>query len=59
METLEVKSDMQPTRQAKLTSDQIKHWRDILLSTLGPYALMMPDEQVQQIRDEMQRRYGQ
>ena len=38
----------------KLTPEQIKNWRTILVLQYGPYALIMPDEQVQLIRDRMQ-----
>ena len=38
----------------KLTPEQIKNWRNTLVGVIGPYALIMPDEEVQKIRDEMQ-----
>jgi hypothetical protein len=38
----------------KLTEEQIKNWRNVLCATLGPYALIMPDEQVQAFRNKMQ-----
>jgi hypothetical protein len=37
-----------------LTSEQIKHWRTVLCSIIGPYALIMPDSDVQRLRDVMQ-----
>ena len=40
--------------QNKLSSEQIKNWRKVLVLTLGPYALIMPDEEVQRFRDKMQ-----
>jgi len=40
----------------KLTPEQIKNWRKILAGMLGPYALLMPDEEIQAIRDRMQAR---
>jgi len=38
----------------KLTPEQIENWRKVLVMQLGPYALMMPDEEVQMMRDKMQ-----
>ena len=38
----------------KLTPEQIKNWRNVLASMLGPYAFIMPDEQVQKFRDRLQ-----
>jgi len=38
----------------KLTDKQIESWRKVLSTTLGPYALIMPKEEVQKMRDEMQ-----
>ena len=38
----------------KLTPEQIENWRKVLSMTLGPYALIMPDEEVQAMRDKMQ-----
>lgn len=38
----------------KLTPKQIENWRKVLAGMIGPYALLMPDEQVQSIRDRMQ-----
>ena len=40
----------------KLTPEQIKNWRKILAGMIGPYAFLMPDEEVQAIRDRMQAR---
>ena len=37
-----------------LTPEQIKNWRTILCGMIGPYAFMMPDEEVQRLRDKMQ-----
>jgi hypothetical protein len=39
-----------------MTPEQIKNFREALCFTLGPYALIMPDEQVIKIRDSMQER---
>jgi len=41
-----------------LTPEQIKNWRNILVSTLGPYALLMPDSEVQAMHDNMQAKIG-
>lgn len=38
-----------------LTDEQIENWRRVLCGMLGPYALIMPKEQVQRLRDKMQR----
>ena len=37
-----------------LTDEQIENWRKVLSMTLGPYALIMPKEDVQKMRDKMQ-----
>jgi hypothetical protein len=42
----------------KLTPEQIKNWRNALLGMIGPYALLMPDEEVQQMRDNMQSHFS-
>jgi len=42
----------------KLTPEQIENWRKILVRRLGPYALIMPVEKIQAIRDKMQRQAG-
>ena len=39
---------------SELTDEQVKNWREVLCATLGPYALLMPREQVQAFRDKMQ-----
>lgn len=38
-----------------LSPEQIQNWRKILLGTIGPYALIMPDESVQILRDQYQK----
>jgi hypothetical protein len=40
----------------KLTSGQIKNWRIMLFTIIGPYAYFMPDEEVQRYKDAMQSR---
>ena len=37
-----------------LTEEQIQNWRRVLTMTLGPYALIMPVEEVQKMRNMMQ-----
>jgi len=37
-----------------MNPEQIKNWRDILLLTLGPYALIMPEEEIIKIKENMQ-----
>lgn len=41
---------------SELTPEQIKNWREALSLTLGPYALIMPVEKVQEFRDLYQKR---
>lgn len=38
----------------KLTPEQIKNWRNALVGILGPWALIMPPEDIQAFRDKMQ-----
>ncbi len=38
----------------KLSPEQIKNWRDVLYHMVGPYALVMPEEMVQEFRDRFQ-----
>ena len=40
--------------EEQLTAKQIENWRTVLVMTLGPYALLMPDEQVQAMRNKFQ-----
>ena len=37
-----------------LTPEQIKNWRKVLSTTIGPYALIMPDSEIQALRDRHQ-----
>jgi len=39
----------------KLTPEQIKNWRKILYQSIGPYALIMSNEEVQRFKDDMQK----
>jgi len=38
----------------KMTPEQIQNWRKVLVGIIGPYALIMPDEQVHKFRDRFQ-----
>ena len=40
----------------KLSPEQIKNWRNALIPTLGPYALIMPDVDVHKMRDVYQKK---
>lgn len=46
--------NLQVPAESKLTPEQIKNWRRALCLTLGPYAVIMPSEEIQAIRDKMQ-----
>lgn len=45
---------MEATKNESLTQEQIKNWRTVLIGLVGPWALLMPDAEVQALRDEMQ-----
>ena len=38
----------------QLSPEQIKNWRKILSAQLGAYAFVMPESEIQQMRDNMQ-----
>jgi hypothetical protein len=38
----------------KLTDQQVENWRRILFGTIGPYALIMPRDEIQKCRDRLQ-----
>jgi len=38
----------------KMTPEQIKNFRTVLIGTLGPYAILMPDSEVEKMRDRFQ-----
>ena len=42
------------TLDRKLTDEQVKNWRSVLVSMIGPYALIASREEIQGIRDRMQ-----
>jgi hypothetical protein len=39
----------------KLSPKQIKNWRESLVGIIGIYAMVMPDEEIQKIRDDHQK----
>ena len=41
---------------SKLNPEQIDNWRKVLFGMIGPYALMMPAEDIQKYRDILQSR---
>ena len=45
-----------PDGKTKLSPRQINRWRRILSLSLGPYALIMPDEEIQRHKESAQRR---
>ena len=51
---METKAQTTPAQIAELSPTQIENWRKALYTTLGPYALIMPAEQVQAMRNKMQ-----
>jgi len=40
----------------ELTDEQVENWRKVLCVTLGPYALICSKQDIQNIRDKMQRK---
>jgi hypothetical protein len=46
------------TTDNKLTPDQIANWRKMLLGLVGPYAMLMSDEEIHRVRDDLQSRVG-
>lgn len=38
----------------QLTPEQVENWRRVLLSYLGPYALIMPEKDVNKMKDRFQ-----
>ena len=40
----------------KLSTEQVENWRRVLLMMVGPYALMMSEDEIQKYRDEMQKK---
>lgn len=44
------------TMSDEMTDEQIENWRTMLSLSLGSYAFVMPKEEVQQIKNEMQKK---
>lgn len=38
----------------KLTPQQVEHWRNVLFRMIGPYAFIMPEEDVNSMREKLQ-----
>lgn len=38
----------------QLTDEQIRNWRRVMVSVIGPYALVMSKEEIQLLKDRMQ-----
>jgi 2,3-bisphosphoglycerate-independent phosphoglycerate mutase len=49
-------SDIEKKSEGKLSAEQIVNWRKVLCQMIGPYALLMPSEEIQKFRDKMQQR---
>ena len=54
-----LKAEMRKRKDAedaakKLSPEQIKNWREVLIHMVGPYALVMPEEMVQEFKDRFQ-----
>ena len=47
-------ADLKPDERTPLTESQIENWRKVLLGQIGPYANIMPVEDIEQIRKNMQ-----
>lgn len=37
----------------ELSEEQVKNWRRVLIGMFGPYALLMPKEQIQMFHDRL------
>jgi hypothetical protein len=37
-----------------VTEVQIKNWRTVLVGIVGPYALIMPESEIEKFRDKLQ-----
>jgi len=46
------------TETEKLTPEQIRNWRKVLVGMFGTYALLMSDAEVQEFRNTMQAHVG-
>ena len=49
------KEDLKPSINEILTDQQVENWRKVLCLQLGPYAFIMPKEEIQKLRNKMQR----
>jgi hypothetical protein len=49
-------TDKEDKMNNPMTPEQIKNFREVLCGMIGPYALLMPDEQVIRMRDKFQER---
>jgi len=38
----------------KLSPEQIENWRRVLFGMIGPYAIIMPDYEIQRYKDNLQ-----
>lgn len=38
-----------------LTDEQVKNWRNAMVNVLGPYALIMPREDIEKMRANVQK----
>ena len=45
---------MSTTDKNKMSPKQIENFRRVLVGMIGPYALMMPAEEIQRYKDSMQ-----
>lgn len=48
-------SGLKPDEWTPLTESQIQNWRNMLLGQIGPYVNIMPVEEIEQIRKNLQR----
>lgn len=44
-----------PATAGRLTPQQVQNWRDVLLVTIGPYATLMSEDQIEEVRQFVQR----
>lgn len=45
-----------PSPSADLTDAQVSNWRRVLSGIIGPYAYLMPESGVKEVREAMQKR---
>lgn len=50
-----LKEELKNSDVKTLTPTQIENWRRVLCGMIGPYALIMPVEDIQKFRDKMQK----